>query len=187
MWLASINWLQILDAVVSVIAAYLLALPLALEREAHAPTSVGLRTVPLVSVGACAYVLISRMLYDQGIYTADGMARTLRAVMTGIGFIGGGAIVKHTQNVRGLATGAAVWTSGAIGAAVAHGHYAIAIVLGVANVIILEIPRRLARVRRARKRTRDAIEMPIARARSDSSTAEPVASSRVKAGTSPRQ
>lgn len=153
MWL-SISWQQVVEAVVSIGAAYVLALPLALERDSKALAGIGLRTIPLVSVGTCAYVLISRFLAEQGIFSAEGLARTMRAVMTGIGFIGGGAIVKHAHDVRGLATGAAVWASGAIGAAVAHGHYMIALVLGISNVIVLEIPRQLARVRRAREHAR---------------------------------
>lgn len=146
--MSALGW-QIFDTVAAIVAAYVLALPLALEREASAEARIGLRTMPLVSVGACAYVLISRLLYSEGVFETEGLSRTLRAVMTGIGFIGGGAIVKYTRDVRGLATGAAVWTSGAIGAAVAHGYYEIALVLGLANVIVLEIPHVL---RRSRKR-----------------------------------
>ena len=112
---AGFDWRQVVETLVSLIAAYLLALPLALEREARGRSDIGLRTVPLVSVGACGYLLITRFLYDQGVFDADGLARTLRSVMTGIGFIGGGAIVKQATEVQGLATGAAVWSAGAIG------------------------------------------------------------------------
>jgi putative Mg2+ transporter-C (MgtC) family protein len=63
--------------------------------------------------------------------------------MTGIGFIGGGAIVKRVRDVRGIATGAAVWNTGAIGAAVAHGMVVVALMLGVVNVVILQVSRRL--------------------------------------------
>jgi putative Mg2+ transporter-C (MgtC) family protein len=136
---------EVLDSIVPVVVAYLFALPLAFERNARAETDIGLRTVPLVSVGACGYMLISRFLFEAGIYDEDGLARTLRAVMTGIGFIGGGAIVKHAHDVQGLATGASVWTAGAIGASSAFGHYMIAVVLAIASVIILEIQRRLER------------------------------------------
>jgi putative Mg2+ transporter-C (MgtC) family protein len=136
---------QMLEAVVALGAAYVLALPLAWEREEETGAPAGLRTVPLVSVGACAYVLISRYLYEQGVFTADGLARTLRALMTGIGFIGGGAIVKGARDVRGIATGAAVWNTGAIGASVAHGLYLVALVLGLVNVLIFEVTRRLSR------------------------------------------
>jgi putative Mg2+ transporter-C (MgtC) family protein len=156
MWSAGFSGQQILDTVVAIAAAYVLALPLALERDVKAKAQIGLRTMPLVSVGACAYVLISRFLYEEGIYSAEGLARTLRAVMTGIGFIGGGAIVKHTRDVQGLATGTAVWTAGALGAAVAHGYYAIAVVLGLANLVVLENPRTHARVRRSRKQRHEA-------------------------------
>lgn len=154
MWLAGYSLLHILEAVVSIGTAYILALPLALEREAKGRMHIGMRTVPLVSVGACGYVLLSRFVYDQGIYTEDGLARTLRAVMTGIGFIGGGAIVKQVHATRGLATGASVWTAGAIGAAVAHGHYEIAFVATIASVLVLEIPRWLPRIRPSRDRPR---------------------------------
>jgi putative Mg2+ transporter-C (MgtC) family protein len=144
---------ELLDAAVALGAAYLLALPLAREREGG--VYVGLRTVPLVSVGACAYVLISRYLYEQGIYNADGLARTLRALMTGIGFIGGGAIVKNVRDVHGIATGAAVWNTGAIGAAVAHGLYLTALMLALANVLIFELARWLAGAFGASKKVSD--------------------------------
>jgi putative Mg2+ transporter-C (MgtC) family protein len=146
-----------LEAGVALAAAYVLALPLAWEREIRTHAPLGLRTLPLVSVGACAYVLISRYLYDQGVYTADGLARTLRALMTGIGFIGGGAIVKHVRDVRGIATGAAVWNTGAIGASVAHGLYLFALALSLVNVLIFHLSRRLAE-HGAREREHDAAE-----------------------------
>lgn len=135
---------EFLDAGVALVAAYVLALPLAWEREQRSSATAGLRTLPLVSVGACAYVLISRYLYEQGIYTIEGVAQTLRALMTGIGFIGGGAIVKQVRDVRGIATGAAVWNTGAIGASVAYGLYLVALALSLANVLILYSSRRLA-------------------------------------------
>lgn len=140
---ASFGWQQVLDTVAALVAAYLLALPVGLERMTRSASDIGLRTVPLVSVGACGYLLITRFLYDAGLYDSDGLARTMRAVMTGIGFIGGGAIVKQSEEVHGLATGAAVWSAGAIGASVAHGQYEIALVLGLTNVLVLEIEYRL--------------------------------------------
>ena len=140
---ASFGWQQVLDTVAALVAAYLLALPVALERMTRSASDIGLRTVPLVSVGACGYLLITRFLFDAGLYDADGLARTMRAVMTGIGFIGGGAIVKQSEEVHGLATGAAIWSAGAIGASVAHGQYELALVLGLTNVLVLEIEYRL--------------------------------------------
>lgn len=137
-----------LETTIAMIAAYLLALPLGWERKAHGVASIGWRTIPLVSVGTCAYLLLSRYLYDSGIYDAGGMARVLRAMMTGIGFIGGGAILKRgskRNSLAGLTTAADVWMAGAIGASIAHGHYLLAtlvsagalIIIGVAEVLTL--------------------------------------------------
>jgi len=55
--------------------------------------------------------------------------------MTGIGFIGGGAILKHGLSVRGTATAASVWNTGDIGACVAYGRYEIALVLSLINFL----------------------------------------------------
>ncbi|HEY7958248.1 MAG TPA: hypothetical protein VII38_23275, partial [Polyangia bacterium] len=67
-----------LDMVVAIAAAYLLALPLGWERKSHGAAHIGWRTLPLVSVGTCAYLLIGRYLYQRGILDADGPARMLR-------------------------------------------------------------------------------------------------------------
>jgi putative Mg2+ transporter-C (MgtC) family protein len=143
---------QMVDTVVAICAAYLFALPLAWERHAEGGAHVGWRTLPLASVGTCAYLLISRYLHERGVFDADGPARTLRAMMTGIGFIGGGAILKRPtsgKGVKGLTTGAAVWATGAIGASVAHGYYTVALVLSLTNLFVVEVTGRLARRARA--------------------------------------
>lgn len=57
--------------------------------------------------------------------------------MTGIGFIGGGAILKGGVSVHGTATAASIWNTGAIGAAVAYGRYEIAILLSLVNFATL--------------------------------------------------
>ncbi len=59
----------------------------------------------------------------------------MQGLMTGIGFIGGGAILKHGMSVRGMATAASVWNTGAIGACAAYGRYEIAILLSVINFL----------------------------------------------------
>ena len=134
-----------LDDMVAIIAAYLLALPLGWERKARGGAHVGWRTLPLVSVGTCAYLLLGRNLYERGIFDADGVARSLRAMMTGIGFIGGGAILKGTKTVTGVTTATTVWTTGALGACVAYGYYTVAAVLTVTNLCVIGVTGRLAR------------------------------------------
>ncbi len=82
-------------------AALGLALPIAFERKRWGRFNVGLRTIPLVAIGACAYVLLVRQGEGAG---ADANARILQGVITGIGFVAGGAILKGTRDVYGLAT-----------------------------------------------------------------------------------
>jgi putative Mg2+ transporter-C (MgtC) family protein len=65
------------------------------------------------------------------------MARIIQGLITGIGFIGGGAILKQGANVQGTATAASIWSTGAIGGAVAFGRYEIAIVLSIMNFATL--------------------------------------------------
>ncbi len=99
------------------------------EREAH---SAGLRTFPLVGIASCGYLLI---LGAQP--TSADQSRVLQGLITGIGFVGGGAILKEGTTVRGTATAASVWNAGVIGASVAMQHYSIAIILALLNLFTL--------------------------------------------------
>jgi putative Mg2+ transporter-C (MgtC) family protein len=65
--------------------------------------------------------------------------------MTGIGFVGAGAIVKQRGEAHGIATAAAIWTTGGIGASVAYGYYAVAGAICVFSLFILNVMPRLAR------------------------------------------
>tara|TARA_R110002096_G_scaffold6133_4_gene27970 strand:+ start:116 stop:565 length:450 start_codon:yes stop_codon:yes gene_type:complete len=105
-------------------AAYILALPVALNREAES-RSAGLRTFPLVAMAACGYTLVGFAILD----STGAEARVLQGIITGIGFIGGGAILKSGSSVSGTATAASIWTTGLIGIAVASDRYEIAIML----------------------------------------------------------
>jgi putative Mg2+ transporter-C (MgtC) family protein len=117
----------------SIGVAFVLALPVGWERE-RSERSAGLRTFPLVAMASCGFILLaSRVLGDH----PEGLARVLEGLMTGIGFIGGGAILKSDGAVRGTATAASVWNTGAIGAAVAFDRHEIAIVLAAVNYATL--------------------------------------------------
>ena len=99
------------------------------EKEAH---SAGLRTFPLVGMASCGYLLILGAHPN----SAD-QSRVLQGLITGIGFVGGGAILKEGATVRGTATAASVWNAGVIGASVAMEHYGIAIILALLNLVSL--------------------------------------------------
>lgn len=119
----------------SVACAYVLAMPIAWEREQNA-RSAGLRTFPLVAVASCGYILLATSVFGGD---PESSSRVLQGLMTGIGFIGGGAILKYGTSVQGTATAASVWNTGAIGAAVAFHRYEIAIVLSVINFLTLRL------------------------------------------------
>jgi hypothetical protein len=65
-------------------------------------------------MGACGFVLITKQIPG---LSAESETRIVAGLLRGIGFIGGGAIIKENGNVRGLATAASIWVTGAIGAA----------------------------------------------------------------------
>lgn len=114
--------------------AFVLAMPVAFDREQEGPTA-GLRTFPLVAMAACGYALVGASVLS----TTDAEARVLQGIITGIGFIGGGAILKSGSSVRGTATAASIWNMGLIGIAVAFHRYEIAILLSVINFAILRL------------------------------------------------
>lgn len=117
------GWDPRLGYLLQMLAAYLIAFPVAWNRE-RAGRSAGLRTFPLVALASCAYVLVGRDVLGDN---PEALGRILYGLMTGIGFIGGGAIVKQRGIAHGTATAASIWSTGAIGAAVAFGRYEIAV------------------------------------------------------------
>jgi putative Mg2+ transporter-C (MgtC) family protein len=113
------------------------------ERE-RLGTSAGLRTHMLVAVGATLFVFVPQ---QAGFVVAD-MSRVLQGLISGIGFLGAGAILKLSdkQEIRGLTTAAGLWLTAAIGVSVGLGHDATAVVSTVFAVIILAV---LGRFKRA--------------------------------------
>jgi putative Mg2+ transporter-C (MgtC) family protein len=127
-----IDWQVILTTLAQMGIAYALALPVAWDRE-HEARSAGLRTFPLVSVAACGYMLVGVQVLD----STDAESRVLYGIITGMGFLGGGAILKSKGSVTGTATAASLWMTGAIGVAVAFHRYEIALVLALLNFLTL--------------------------------------------------
>jgi putative Mg2+ transporter-C (MgtC) family protein len=126
------SWTTLFNHLVKFITSFFLALPLALEREHHSNT-LGLRTFPLVAVASCAYILIAETFIGET-GNADAKARMMQGLMTGIGFIGGGAIMKEGKNtVVGVATAVSLWSTGTIGAAIAFGRVEIALLVMILN------------------------------------------------------
>ena len=95
--------------------------------------SAGLRTNTLVSMGAAAFTLISFALtsQDDGVYKGDA-TRIIGQIVTGIGFLGGGVILREGLNVQGLNTAATIWCSAAVGSLAGLGLFAEATILAFA-------------------------------------------------------
>lgn len=117
------------------VVAYLLGLPVGWHRETEAH-SVGVRTFPLVAMASCGYVLLALQPYGNSI---EAQSRVIQGMVAGIGFIGGGAILKAEGNVRGTATAASIWNTGVIGAAVAQDRWLMAIALSALNLFTLRV------------------------------------------------
>ncbi len=98
-----------LDTLVSLSAAFVLGTLIGAERQ-YRLRSAGLRTNVLVAVGAAAFVDLAMHLT-----AADGAVRVISYVVSGIGFLGAGVIMKEGTNVRGLNTAATLWASAAVG------------------------------------------------------------------------
>jgi len=132
-----LDWQEVVNHCITMGIAYMLALPIAWDREKFARTA-GLRTFPLVAVAACGYTLTGFQILG----STEAESRVVQGLITGIGFIGGGAILKRDGGiVEGTATAASLWTTGAIGLAVASHRLEIALLLSVTTFLTLHFLR----------------------------------------------
>lgn len=122
-----------LPHLVALALAYLLALPIGWNRERH-ERSAGLRTFPLVAIATCGIVQATESML---VGHPEGTARIIEGLMTGMGFIGGGAILKDGGSVRGTATAASLWATGATGAAVGLGALDVAVMVSLFTFLTL--------------------------------------------------
>ena len=93
----------------------------------------GLRTLVLISAGACIFSMISMLV---GGTTVD-QGRIAAQVVTGVGFLGAGSILRSTKSIYGLTTAATIWIVAALGMACGFGHFLMALVGTVATLFVL--------------------------------------------------
>jgi putative Mg2+ transporter-C (MgtC) family protein len=108
-FLTTFHLLDFLDTLVSLTTAFVFGALIGAERQYRLRTA-GLRTNVLVAVGAAAFVDLAMALAS-----AEGAVRVIAYVVSGIGFLGAGVIMKEGTNVRGLNTAATLWSSAAVG------------------------------------------------------------------------
>ena len=119
---------------IRVFAAVLLGAVVGIERE-RAGKPAGLRTHMLVSLGTAIVVIACS---DAGM-SLDGLSRVIQGIVTGIGFIGAGTILKlnEQREIQGLTTAAGLWMTAAIGVAVGLGILGVALIGTLVTVLVL--------------------------------------------------
>ena len=147
--------------------AFVLGAIVGFEREVNDHPA-GLRTHVAIALGACLFAIVSAYGFeefdvprDRTVHQVD-VTRVASQIVSGMGFLGGGAILKYGPNVRGLTTAASMWVTAAIGLAVAVGSYAIALVTTAAvllSLVILKLPKRWIDNRLAKDRDTVVIRM----------------------------
>jgi len=134
MELFNINVDEVMKNLLQLLIALALPFMTAWEREATS-RSAGLRTFPLVSMAACTFTILAMSIFED----QDAQAKVIAGIVTGIGFIGGGAILKDSSQVSGTSTAAAIWSTGAIGIAVGLERIEIAIALSIMTFATLKV------------------------------------------------
>jgi putative Mg2+ transporter-C (MgtC) family protein len=130
-----LNSLPFFPHVFALAVAYIFAFPIGLDRERE-ERSAGVRTFPIVALASCGLIEGTESI------TADNpeaTARIIEGLITGVGFIGGGAILQLKNSVRGTATAASIWSTGAIGIAVGLESYDVAFIISLFTFLTLRL------------------------------------------------
>lgn len=124
-----------------------------LERE-KSHQFAGFRTHILVSVGSCITSIASvLLLYEYGEYSNVDPARLTAQVLSGIGFLGAGAILKTSNGIRGLTTAAGIWATACIGITIGYGYYVLSISAWFFVMITLHILKSIDKILFRKKQT----------------------------------
>jgi len=136
---------QVTRILTRLLLAALLGGVLGYEREQRGKAA-GIRTHMLVAMGAALFVLVPQL---GGMASAD-VSRIIQGLVTGIGFLGAGAIIKHRdeEDVQGLTTAAGIWMTAAIGVACGLGRESTALLSALLALLVLAVlPRLIGRDR----------------------------------------
>ena len=130
------NWNNILQVIVAALLGGLIGL----EREARGREA-GFRTNMLISIGACLFTILSIDGFPLQDSSARDTARVAAQVVSGVGFLGAGALFQTRNHVKGLTTAATIWLVAAIGMTIGVGAYGLAIFTSVLTFVILRLLR----------------------------------------------
>jgi putative Mg2+ transporter-C (MgtC) family protein len=137
-----LDWAELARATVRLLAAIFFGAAIGWERE-RAHRFAGLRTHILVTVGSAAFMMLGMEMVERS--GSGDPTRIIQGVAMGIGFLGGGTILKmpDAQKVQGLTTAAGIWTTAAIGVAVGAGWLLLGAVLCALTLLVLTVLRRV--------------------------------------------
>jgi putative Mg2+ transporter-C (MgtC) family protein len=121
------------EDVISIILAALLGATIGLERELSGK-SAGLRTNVLICLGAAVFTIISKRMVD---VSEGSITRIAAQIVTGVGFLGAGAVIQDRRGVHGLTTAATIWLVASIGMACGAGFHGLAVVSALIAIIVL--------------------------------------------------
>lgn len=109
----------------------------------------GIKTHMILSTAAATFALVTLEIYAHARLHSGANAdpiRIIEAVTAGVAFIAAGTILRGTEKVRGLTTGAGMWLAGAVGLAAGTGHFALAIIATVTGLVVFTIIRWIERL-----------------------------------------
>ncbi|MFC1781059.1 MgtC/SapB family protein [Planctomycetota bacterium] len=124
-----IGWYEISG----IILATFLGAVIGLERE-FSGKAAGLRTNILICLGAAVFTIISRAMVNPA---NESVSRIAAQIVTGVGFLGAGAIIQDRGGVHGLTTAATIWLVASIGTACGAGFFLLAVITAVITIIVL--------------------------------------------------
>lgn len=125
-----------LDFAVRLIVAAALGGLIGAEREIHGHPA-GIRTHMLVALGSGTFTVMSLHGFGQGVGTGNDATRIAAQIVSGIGFLGAGAILKDGVVIRGLTTAASLWATAAVGMGAGAGEYVVAVIS--AGIILVSL------------------------------------------------
>ena len=134
--MVDVSWQTDLEIVFRIFTACVLGGFIGWERERHRNiVSAGIRTYGAISMGACAFGILSM------VSTALDPSRIAAQVVTGIGFLGGGIIFRQGDYVTGLTTAATLWATAAVGLSISFGYYLVGFFTTMLIFLLLYMPR----------------------------------------------
>lgn len=150
--------LSSISIIVRIALSALLGGLIGMEREVHRHEA-GLRTHILVSMGSALIMLTSQYVFDiyKGVATVDP-SRIAAGVITGIGFLGAGTIIRYGMAVKGLTTAASLWVTSAVGLAVGCGFYLAGVFTTIVVIIVLLFFRNLEKILVGKEEVEDGIK-----------------------------